>query len=120
MAKHGNTGSEMSISAHSARLSHKIYYRMGRLNGNEDPSSSISQLMASSTWLLRETPTRAKQTALYKILVVEGFFHQQEMNGKAQGLIYVIIIEGEFRSEMAVSATCVNTHCESKKKKIEK
>lgn len=42
------------------------------------------------------------------------------MNGKAQGLIYVIITEGEFRSEMAVSATCVNTHCESKKKKIEK
>ena len=42
------------------------------------------------------------------------------MNGKAQGFIYVIITEGEFRSEMAVSATCVNTHCESKKKKIEK
>ena len=63
----------MSILAHSARLGNKIYYRMGRLTGNKDPSSPIFQLMASSTWLLRETPTRAKQTALYKILMVEGF-----------------------------------------------
>lgn len=85
MAKHGNTGSEMSISAHSARLSHKIYYRMGRLNGNEDPSSSISQLMASSTWLLRETPTRAKQTALYKILVVEGFISSTRDEWQSSG-----------------------------------
>lgn len=44
-----------------------------------------------------------------------ALFHQQEIGSKARGLIYVIISEGEFRSEMAVSATRVNTLCESKK-----
>lgn len=29
----------MSILAYSARLGNKIYYQMGRLTGNEDPSS---------------------------------------------------------------------------------
>lgn len=42
------------------------------------------------------------------------------MCGIAQGLIYVILSEGEFRSEMAVSATCVNTHCVNVKEKDRK
>lgn len=40
------------------------------------------------------------------------------MCGIAQGLIYVIL--SEFRSEMAVSATCVNTHCVNVKEKNRK
>lgn len=40
-----------------------------------------------------------------------ALIYQQDMCGRAPWLLYVFTFKGELRSEPAVSAICINTHC---------
>lgn len=77
----------------------------------KDPASSISQFKPKQACMApEEVSHKSKAKGLLQNAGGRRALIYGKMCGKAPGFLYVIILEGEFRSELLVSATYINTH----------
>lgn len=77
----------------------------------KDSASSVSQFKPKHACMAPEEAShKSKAKGLVQNIGGKRALIYGKTCGKAPGFLYVIILEGEFRSELLVSATYINTN----------